>query len=120
MLWLAEGLAVYASGQLDAEYASDARNRFTQGYVPASLDSILNESVGYGLAGDLLRYIDRTWGRPALRSLTRARTKAEAPTVLNVSEVALLERWPVIHPNLMARSWFGEAFAAGFRAQWRI
>ena len=91
--WYQEGLAAYASGQLDAEFRGQAQARFSQGYVPASLDSMMNDSAAYGLAGDLVRYIDRVWGRAMLRTLTRARTTTDAMAMLNESEASLIARW---------------------------
>jgi hypothetical protein len=91
--WFQEGLASYASGQLDAEYRGQAQTRFSQGYVPISLEGMMNDSAAYGLAGDLVRYIDRVWGRATLRLLTRASTTTDAMAVLNESEASLIARW---------------------------
>jgi hypothetical protein len=95
--WIAEGLGVYASGQLDADYAGDAQRRFNEGFVPTSLERLPDESGGYGLSGDLIRYIDRGWGRAMLRSLMRAETTAAAVAMLNETEASLLARWRATH-----------------------
>lgn len=91
--WFQEGLATYASGQLDAEYRGQAQTRFSQGFVPASLEGMMNDGAAYGLSADLVRYIDRVWGRATLRMLTQARSTAAAAAMLNESEASLIARW---------------------------
>jgi hypothetical protein len=91
--WFQEGLASYASGQLDAEYRGQAQARFSQGYVPTSLEAMMNDSAAYGLAADLICYIDRIWGRSALRAMTRAPNTTAAVAMINESEASLIARW---------------------------
>jgi hypothetical protein len=91
--WFMEGLAVYVSGQYNATYAGAARARFTQGFVPSSLPGMMNDGASYGLAGDLVRFIDASWGRSTLRSLTAASSTTMILSMLNETETNLLARW---------------------------
>lgn len=91
--WLTEGLAFYAAGQLDDAARSQLRGLIAGGYTPASLESVLAGQGGYGAAASIMAYIDARFGRAAVRSLTRARSTAEALTLLGVSEAALLQAW---------------------------
>ena len=57
--WIIEGLAVYASGQIEREYASQARSRFAAGFAPHTFVELYDDPAFYGLAGSLVGYIDR-------------------------------------------------------------
>lgn len=93
MGWFLEGLAVYVSGQHNAQYAGVAQARFAQGFVPSSLPALINDGAGYALAGDVVRFIDASWGRETLRSLTRVSSTPTILAMLDETEANLLERW---------------------------
>ena len=91
--WIIEGLAVYASGQIEREYASQARSRFAAGFAPHTFVELYDDPAFYGLAGSLVGYIDRTYGRAMVRALITARTSADALAALGTTEEALLRSW---------------------------
>ena len=93
MSWFLEGLAVYVSGQYNTEYAGVAQARLAQGFVPSSLPALMNDGAGYALAGDVVRFIDATWGRATLRSLTGMSSTTMILAALNDTQANLLARW---------------------------
>jgi hypothetical protein len=103
MSWFLEGLAVYVSGQHNAQYSGVAQARFAQGFVPASLPALMNDGAGYALAGDVVRFIDAAWGRATLRSLTGASSTTAILATLNETEANLLARWRAAAASTTAR-----------------
>lgn len=91
--WFTEGLAVYISGMLDVEYAGVARVRLDAGFAPAALADVWNDRANYALSGSLVRFIDRRYGRTALRDLLTVRSNAAILTRLGVTEGELLAAW---------------------------
>jgi hypothetical protein len=91
--WLVEGLATYASGQLERAHAKDARAAVDGGVEPTLLAKAWSGRYRYGVAGSLVRYIDVTYGRAMLRALLPATTREEVLRALGIGESTLLERW---------------------------
>lgn len=68
--WWVEGLAVYASGQLDDARLERVKQRVATGKIPASLSRFWSGPDKYGLSGSVVAVLDRELGREVLvRSL---------------------------------------------------
>jgi hypothetical protein len=91
--WLNEGVAVLASGQLDAAARQQVRQLAASGFRPASLAAAWTGSSGYGVSGSLALYLDTQWGREVLRAVLTKASNADILAVLGVTESALLEGW---------------------------
>lgn len=91
--WFVEGLAVYASGQLDHDRLSRPEEAIRNGAAPTALAKAWSGKYRYGVAGSLVAYIDKTYGRKTLIALLPATTQAEILGELGLSEAELLERW---------------------------
>lgn len=91
--WFIEGLATYASGQLDARHAGRAAEALAAGQAPASLAEAWAGPYRYGVAGSMAAFIDDRWGRETLRRSLRATSAAELLGLLGVGEDEFLEEW---------------------------
>ncbi|HVF38759.1 MAG TPA: hypothetical protein VM939_02590 [Gemmatimonadaceae bacterium] len=91
--WFVEGLAVFASGQLDNAARTRVRNLITSGSLPASPQEALNGPSGYDVVGSMVGFIDATYGRAVLTGLLTARTEAELLARLSTTRSAFLESW---------------------------
>jgi len=91
--WFTEGLAVYISGMLDVDYAGAVQARLDAGFAPRTLAEVWNDRANYPLSGSIVKYIDRHYGRTALRNLLPARTTTAILTSLGVGEADLLTAW---------------------------
>jgi hypothetical protein len=91
--WFFEGLAVYVSGMLDVDYAGIVQGRLSAGYAPRTLAEVWNDPGNYPLSGSIVRYIDRRFGRAAVRDLLNARSTATILGRLGIGEAELLSGW---------------------------
>lgn len=91
--WLLEGLAVYASGQLEEGHLAEPAEAVAQGLAPARLEDAWSGKYRYGVSGSLVRYVDETFGRAKLRQLLAVTSEPEALAVLGVTEEELLAGW---------------------------
>ena len=91
--WFTEGLAMYISGMLDVDYAGVVQARLDAGFAPRTLAEVWNDGANYPLSGSIVRYIDRRYGRAALRDLLTARSTSTILTRLGVGEAELLTAW---------------------------
>jgi len=91
--WFVEGLAVYASGQLDEQPISPATDALKAGVMPEQLADAWKGKYRYGVSGSLVRYLDRRVGRAVLTSMLRATTQAEVLALAGMSESELLTKW---------------------------
>jgi hypothetical protein len=91
--WFVEGLAVYASGQLEQSHAADARAAIDLGVAPIHLADAWTGRYRDGVCGSLVQCIDRTAGRRTLRRLLHASGQPELLGELGCSERELLDRW---------------------------
>jgi hypothetical protein len=91
--WFFEGLAVYVSGMLDVDYAGAAAARLNAGFAPLTLADVWNDQANYPLSGSIVRYIDRRFGRAALRDLLDAGSTATILARLGIGEAELLSAW---------------------------
>ncbi len=91
--WLVEGLAVYASGQLDEERYERAKTFMQTEEGPDKLANIWKGEHKYGLAGTLAKFIDDTYGRKALIQLISLTKADDVLQTLAITEEELIKRW---------------------------
>ena len=91
--WFTEGLAVYISGMLDVDYAGAVQARLGAGFAPRTFAEVWNDGANYPLSGSIVRYIDRKYGRTALRDMLTARSTSTILTRLGIGEAELLTAW---------------------------
>lgn len=91
--WFAEGLAVFASGQLEEGHQATAEEAIAKGLAPAALSAAWTGKYRYGVSGSLVRFVDRRVGRPALFAMLGATSDAELLARLELSEAELLAAW---------------------------
>ena len=91
--WFIEGVATYVSGQLEARHAGRAEEVVARGDCPASLARAWEGPDRYGVAGSLVAFIDRTWGRETLLRLLAATSQDEILRGLGTTESDLLTAW---------------------------
>lgn len=88
--WFVEGVAVYASGQLDDKRIHDLRTLQQENKIPASLDEFWRGKHKYGLSGGLVKYIDQKYGRTTLAALMLLTRRDEVLGMLKISEADLI------------------------------
>lgn len=93
MGWFVEGLAVYASGQLDDKGRARLRRALSEGKGPTSLADVWSGAIRYPTAGTLIEHIEFRHGRAMLLRLMTATTNAEAQALLGTTEQRLLADW---------------------------
>lgn len=91
--WFVEGLAAYASGQVDTTVLARVKKAVNDKTIPSTLDKFWTGSLRYGLSGSVVMYIDKKYGRTVLKMLLACKTKEEIFRLLKVSEKDLLEGW---------------------------
>ncbi len=93
MAWFVEGLATYASGQLDADRLERARAELIKlGHAPA-LDTFWTGPNRYGMSGSMVRYIDETFGRKTLIQMLAASNQDDLLSMIDLYDDELLENW---------------------------
>lgn len=91
--WFVEGLATYASGQLDAEREQQLRAVLAAGQAPRRLADAWAGNARYAVCGSLVRFVDQRLGRAGLKRLLAASTNAELLAALGLTEAELLAAW---------------------------
>ncbi len=91
--WFVEGVATYASGQLDSVRTSQVKKALTENKIPNTLDKFWSGKLKYGLSGSVIKYIDVTYGRKKLISLLKYNKKEQILSQISCSEIELLEKW---------------------------
>jgi hypothetical protein len=91
--WFLEGLATYASGQLDTGHRDRAREAVERGAVPKRLEEAWSGPYRYGVSGTLVEYLDRTFGREALVEMLAFTGEEELLAFVGVTEDELLAAW---------------------------
>ena len=94
--WFLEGLAFYASGQLDSSGIKEVKKAIQDKMNPKSLDGLSTfdqVNLRYGISGSLVLYIDKKWGRAKLKELLPFNTKTALLATLNITEPELLSGW---------------------------
>lgn len=91
--WFVEGIAVYASGQLNDDRYQDTRNFLLNEEGPALLSEVWKGQNRYGLAGSLVHYVDQHFGRAVLIDFLGLTTATQMLDYLDVTEDVLITRW---------------------------
>lgn len=91
--WLVEGMATWASGQLNNERIREVKENILKGNTPPSLDLFWTGKAKYGLSGSMLMYIDKKWGRSKIKEILKYQSLRQVLESLAVSESQLIEGW---------------------------
>ena len=91
--WLVEGVATFASGQLDAKRSQRIKQLINENKVPLTLDNFWKGQEKYGLSGSMVNYIDKTFGKEKLFALLKFTNKQDALKFLGLSEEQLIKNW---------------------------
>lgn len=91
--WLAEGFATYASGQLTSQRMQDLRELVAANKAPSKLDDFWKGKNRYGLAGSVVQYVDKRFGREMLFKILAFNTKESVLNALGVTEEDLVTGW---------------------------
>ncbi len=101
--WLVEGLAVAASGQLDAKRLRQAAATVASGKGPTRLTEAWSGAARYGVAGSMARFVEERIGRERMVELLDDSTNAAVLGRLGIDEEGFLTAW---------RSWLAQAAAS--------
>ena len=94
LAWFVEGLAVYVSGQLDEGRLPAAREALEKGGAPGTLADAWTGEYRDTLSGSLVRYIDETYGREAIKKMLAATTTEQILEATGgTTEADLLDGW---------------------------
>lgn len=91
--WLVEGLAVYASGQCDSLRLAEVKQDIKENKIPDKLENFWTGKHKYGLAGSMMMYIDKKFGRKKVIELLPLVSKEQVMEKLGISEQQLIEEW---------------------------
>ncbi|MBS1795273.1 MAG: hypothetical protein JSS81_15560 [Acidobacteria bacterium] len=91
--WFVEGLAVYASGQLESQKMATARDAIENGKAPATLEKAWSGKYRYGVSGSIVKYVDARFGRKTILKMLGATTEKELLDILKLTEAELLDGW---------------------------
>lgn len=91
--WFVEGVATYASGQMDSSRISEIKKEISEKMIPGSLDNFWTGESKYALSGSAVMYIDHIYGRDKLIQLLRFTKKTEILNSLNTTEEKFLSGW---------------------------
>jgi hypothetical protein len=90
--WFIEGLATFASGQLDGRQLT-GKQAIEAGKEPKSLAEAWTGRYRYGVSGSIVRYVDAKYGRSMLVKLLKVTGTSEALKMLGTDEASLLKAW---------------------------
>lgn len=93
MDWFVEGLATYASGQLDTARLKEIKNAISKNSIPNSLDKFWTGKLKYGLSGSVVMYIDKIYQRTKLKELLRYNKLTDLLGSLKLTEEELIDSW---------------------------
>lgn len=91
--WFVEGLAVFASGQLDEERIERAKEAYNLQKIPDNLEDIWSGNYRYAIAGSLVNFIDQKYGRNKTIELIAYTSEKQILNSLGVSHDDLLKEW---------------------------
>jgi hypothetical protein len=91
--WFVEGVATYASGQLERAHARRVEEAVAKGVLPHALKDIWTGPYRYGLSGSLVRFIDITYGRGKIVAMLGCTSEKDLLGLLETTEDELLSRW---------------------------
>lgn len=90
--WFIEGLATYVAGQLEGRHNS-AEQAIRSGKAPKTLEAAWSGDFRYGVAGSMVRYVDRKYGRSKLIGLLKLGDNAAILKSLGVTETQFMKGW---------------------------
>ena len=91
--WFVEGLAVYASGQLERAHRTAARDAIKAGKAPTRLADAWSGPFRYGVSGSMVAFVDKRYGRQTIRMLLAVTSNEEALKLLHTSEGEFIDAW---------------------------
>jgi hypothetical protein len=91
--WFIEGLATWASGQLETDHVGRAAEALARNAAPARLADAWSGPYRYGVTGSMVAFVDSRWGRPALQALLSAESTTGLLSMLNTTEADFLREW---------------------------
>jgi hypothetical protein len=91
--WFVEGLATYASGQLEGGKLAAAREAIEKGKEPKELEKAWSGKYRYGVSGSIVKYMDKKFGRRTLLKMLKGTSEKELLGMLNMSEEDFLSGW---------------------------
>lgn len=91
--WFIEGLATWASGQLETDHAGRAAEALDRDVAPSRLVDAWSGPYRYGVAGSMVAFIDRRWGRPTLLALLTSESTTGILAALDTTEADFLRQW---------------------------
>jgi hypothetical protein len=91
--WYVEGLAAYASGQMERSYSARVHDAVEKGKLPRTLEDAWTGPYRYAISGSLVQYIDRVYGRKTLVAMLRSVSEKELLGILGSTEPDFLARW---------------------------
>ncbi len=93
LAWWIEGLATFASGQLDSTRVAGIKGLLQDNKAPGDLQQFWTGRHRYGLAGSAVAWIDDIFGREKLFGLLDLTKQEEIFSRLQTNEGDLLQRW---------------------------
>jgi hypothetical protein len=91
--WFVEGLATYASGQLNVVRTAEVKQALFEKKTASRLDDFWTGSLRYGQSGSIVRYIDEKYGRDKMITLLKYNKKTDLLAALKTTEEELLAGW---------------------------
>jgi hypothetical protein len=91
--WFIEGLATWASGQLETDHAGRAAEALARDAAPSRLADAWSGTYRYGVAGSMAAFIDSRWGRATLLALLKSESTAGLLSKLETTEADFLRQW---------------------------
>ena len=91
--WFVEGLATWASGQLEAAHAGRAAEAIAAGKAPKELSEAWSGPYRYGVAGSMVGWIDDHWDRETVRQALEFTSWEEFEARLGMTELEFLAGW---------------------------
>lgn len=93
LAWFVEGLATWASGQLNEKRLAEVKKIMNEGKHPVKLENVWSGKAKYGLAGSLVKFIDVTYGRKTVIELLSYNDQQKILARLKLSEPELISNW---------------------------
>jgi hypothetical protein len=91
--WFVEGLATFASGQLDSSKIKEIKTAISENKIPAGLDKFWSGKLRYGLSGSVVSFIDHQYGRKKVVELLPYNKKSQILEGLKLTEAELIDAW---------------------------
>jgi hypothetical protein len=93
MGWFVEGVAVWASGQMDEKRWVQAREAVEAGRAPARLEEAWSGSARYAVCGSMAAYLGERVGREGVLGMMEKGSTGEVLEVAGMGEEEFLKSW---------------------------